>query len=273
MKLIAKIAVLGAAAVVLLGIAASLALDPALEKAVERGTSYGTGTETTLGAIDLSLFSGRLALDELSSQNPEGFRDEPFLALGKGVLDVETASLFGDRIEIPSILLEGITLNIEKRGGSTNYGAILEHLQQLSPDAAGAADEKPPAAPEPEAGPLRTLHVASFVMTDIDAALHLDIPLVAASASVHVPRVEIIDFDTRGTTREVVAKLTRALVDALLHAVVEAGGDVVPADILANLDAELGALRAALDGDTSGLVETVRQRAISEGLELLLDRD
>jgi hypothetical protein len=255
-KLVLKVALIGAAALVLLGVALVLALDPLVTAAVEKGASYATGTPASVRSIDVGLFSGKLDLAGLSIGNPPGFRDEPFLELGSAKVEVQAASLFGEAIQVDLIALDGVTLNLERKGGKTNHGAILEHLEQIS----GAGKPEEPPADEPEApGEARTLRVTRVVVTDVTASLHLDVPLVAGSGTVHVPRFEIEDFVSDGSTTEIVAKLVSALVQAILQSVVTAGGDVLPGDLLRDLRGQLGALGEGLDVEAGKVLDGAKE--------------
>jgi hypothetical protein len=248
MKLVLKIASIGVLGLVLLVVALSLVMNPLLGKVLRAGVTRATGTETSLASVDLGLVSGRLELEGFAIANPEGFRDEPFLALDQGRVQVATTSLLGDTIEIPSIELSGVQLNVEAHGLSTNYRAILDHMQ------AGSGDEGGEGADD---GPQKSLRIDRIVVTDIRCALHLDAPIADGSGAIQVPRVEIEDFASDGSTSHNVAKLSRALVEALLEAVLEEGGDLFPGEILTDLKGELGDLRATLEDGARGVIESI----------------
>lgn len=249
MKLVLKIASIGVLGLVLLVVAFSLAVNPLLGKVLRAGVTRATGTETTLASVDLGLVSGRLELAGFAIANPEGFRDEPFLALEDGRVSVATSSLFSDTVEVRTLELSGVVLNVEARGTSTNYGALIEHMRQ------GSAGGEP--SGEPGDGARKTLAIDRIVVTDIACALHLDVPLADGSGTIRVPEVVIEDFRSDGTTAANVAKLTRALVEALLDAVLEAGGGILPGALLGDLREELGDLGETLEGTLGDVKDRV----------------
>jgi hypothetical protein len=44
---------------------------------------------------------------------------------------VNAGSVFDDLVEIDSLVMEGISLNIEQKGSDGNYAAIMDHIEQL----------------------------------------------------------------------------------------------------------------------------------------------
>lgn len=259
MKLVLKIASIGALGLVLLVVALSLAMNPLLGKVLRAGVTRATGTQTSLASVDLGLVSGRLELGGFAIANPEGFRDEPFLALDEGRVDVATFSLLGDTVEIPSIELSGVQLNVEAHGLSTNYRAILDNMRSGSDGDGGGGGT--------DDGPRKSLRIDRIVVTDIRCALHLDGPIAGGSGAVTVPKVEIEGFAGDGSTTRNVAELTRALVEALLQAVLEEGGDIFPGELLSDLRGELGDLRETIEEGARGVIDAIEEGVPLEDVE------
>lgn len=82
----------------------------------------------TMDKLSASLFGGRVGLAELEVGNPEGY-SKPFL-VRIGGLDVQARlmTFMGDVAEIPTIVIDGLHLIIESKGGKTNVNTILDNL-------------------------------------------------------------------------------------------------------------------------------------------------
>jgi hypothetical protein len=263
MKIVAWIvlALVALGAVALTG--ALIFFNPIVKSGVQKGATYATGTETTLAAVDAGLFAGRFALTDLTIHNPPGFRDEPFVHIGAARAQWENGTVLSDDIVIDTFAVDGVDVNLERAAsGKTNYGAILDHLQSI----AGPATQ--PA--EPSSGLAKKLSIQHIEIKNVKAGLHLEgVPVVSGSMSVSVPLVKIDGFTSGGSKQEIVAKLTNALVQAVLKASLDAGKNVFPADMLKDLETDLKrathdleqqakqALKG-LDGNPKGTNDTIK---------------
>jgi hypothetical protein len=99
--------------------------------AVEEGGTYAMGVETSLGSAGLSLGAGSLEWKEDVGSNREGLEADHFFSIRRGHFDVNAGSLFDDEVVIDSLVLDGISLNIEQKGSDGNYAAIMDHIEQL----------------------------------------------------------------------------------------------------------------------------------------------
>jgi hypothetical protein len=216
--------------------------------AVEKGATYATGTETKLGSVDASLFAGRFGLKDFSIANPAGFRPEPFLHLGSAQASWDNGTILSDDIAIGTFALDGVELNLESASGKTNYGAILANLDKL------AGPESKPAEAAPSKP--KKLSIKRIEIKNVKAGLHLSgTPLGNNSMSVEVPLVAIDDFHSDGSNAENVAKLTRALVEAILQGTLNAGKGVFPADMLKDLGGNLQGLSNQLQGQAKEIMK------------------
>jgi hypothetical protein len=232
MKLAPKLGLGLFALLVLLALAVFFFLDSLVRSAVEKGGTHATGTPVDLATADLALFGGKLDLEGFTVANPPGFRDEPFVRMGTMHADWQSGTLFSDELVIDELAIDGIAINLERASGATNFGKILDHVKSRG----GKPD---PDAP-PDAGPKKTLIVKRIVITDIGATVHLDgVPLLGGSFAVKVPRIEIADFKSDGSTKEIIAKLSGAVIDAVLAATVDAGDAVLPKELVADLKRDL----------------------------------
>src|SRR5262245_21222468 len=131
MKPIVRILLGLALLAVLLGVGAALFIDSLAGQAIERGGNHALGVETRLESASVGLVSGEFALSGLSVANPPGFAEPSFFALGGARLELPLSALLEERVIIPELTLDGITLDLERNPQGTNYGAILDNLARF----------------------------------------------------------------------------------------------------------------------------------------------
>jgi len=102
-----------------------------VKSAVETGGNYALGVETNLGSANLDIGGGNCSLHNFEVSNPDGFEAENFFMLEKGILAVETGSIFEDEVVIDSLVIDGLRLNLEQIDKEGNYKVILDHINNL----------------------------------------------------------------------------------------------------------------------------------------------
>ncbi len=217
--------------------------------AIEKGGSYALGVPTTVDSVSVGLFSGKFAMSGFEVANPDGFTTPHFLSLGDGAVQVEPASLQSDIVELPILRLETISANLEKKGGQSNYKVILDNLEKVS------GGDKPS---EPTTGDEKKLVVHELIIRDVN--VHVDLLGLPGggegspgapfqkltSVDIPIDEIKLTDVGRTGEgvggTGVTFSELTSIIVQAVLAAAVEKGGDVMPAVILGELQAGLAGL-------------------------------
>ncbi|MCA8979385.1 MAG: hypothetical protein H6831_05685 [Planctomycetes bacterium] len=270
MKLIKRLLI---AFVILLLIAVGgvfLLLEPAVVAVVEKGGTHALGVETRLASARVGVLSGEFGLSGLSIDNPPGFEAPHFLDMGETSVDVKMGTLTSDRIEIPRVLISGVNLVIERNANGTNYNVILEHLESLSgPESGEQGGESGEGGegeePESEAGP--DLVIDEIVLRDISSEIRV---LVIGDERRTIP-IKLPEITIRNLGGEDGAKVDvvySKLIEELLAAVVAAGGDQLPADLLNDLQGGLESFgREKLDEQTDKLREKVNETLGAESAE------
>src|SRR5438105_4865616 len=101
------------------------------------------------------------------------------------------------------------------------------------------SDKKKSPPPSPGSKP-KTLLVKRIVVRDVKATLSMSgLPIGNGSANVTVPRIEIDDFRSDGSTTEVIGQLVSQIVQSVLDETVKAGQDILPKDVLKDLGGSL----------------------------------
>ncbi|MGQ0613265.1 MAG: AsmA family protein [Planctomycetaceae bacterium] len=202
-------------------------IDAAARTAVERGGSYALGVKTTLQGIDLSLFGGDASLTGLTIGNPAGFASPHFLDLRQGSIAVTLKSVLGDKVEVPSLVLEGLDLRLDRSDQGANYDVILAHVKRLE------GEKKPEESSK------------SFVIREVilrDVRVDAKLSLAGVLKPAVQLRIEEIRFTNVGEEGIPMSRVYGLILKGLLGGVLDAGSGILPDEIAGGLKDGLGAL-------------------------------
>lgn len=262
MKLVVRLVIGLFVLLLLAGIAAGFFLDSLARQAIERGGTHALGVETRLESASLGLFSGKFALAGLAVANPPGFAQPDFFALRSTELELPLSTLLEPRITIPSLVLEGITLDLERNASGTNYGLILDNLKRFE-SAPGTGE---PGEPASEGG--KTFLLQRLVIRDVRATANL-IPAGGdlTKLSLAVPEIVVEGLGSEMSMGELCALVVKTVVNAAI----QAGAGVLPEDLLADLrgrmDSLEGEARARVDQELGALESKLGEQAKKLGPE------
>lgn len=94
--------------------------------------SQVTQTETALGEVDLSLLSGRVALNNLAIGNPAGFKDKNVFEVGKVLVNFDPQSVLTNKIVINNVQIDGVNISVELNSqGKTNITELLANVNKF----------------------------------------------------------------------------------------------------------------------------------------------
>lgn len=244
-----KLVVRGLAVLVLLALLALgtvlIFIDPIVRATIEKGGTYATGVETTVESTDVGLTSPRFDLSGLSIANPPGFSPK-FLELAQAHASWDSGSLFSDKLEIRSIVVDGLVLHLERTDQGTNWSPILAQLEQLS--------GKEKSAPAESGGKKRSIQIDKLEIRGARAELDVQgLPVVSGKTSVALPPIVLENFKSDGSAVEITAAVLRAVVGAVIEQSAKSGGGVFPKDVLSGLNKDVDAWRGKLDAELKGL--------------------
>ncbi len=215
-----------------------------LKMGIEKGGTYATGVDTTVDRVKLSLTKGTFDMDGFKMANPPGFSTPHFIALVDTNVTLNAAASGKNVVTLSSLTLSGIDLILDKGGNPSNYNTVLNNLKRFE------SGEKGPPPAESEA---RRVVIESLVIEDVGVRL-ANMPglsVVAGDVAVRVPRIELRDVgkDNPMSTGEVIG----LVVKTVLAASIEAGGGIIPGDVLGDLKGGLGSLRSLSDLGITGV--------------------
>jgi hypothetical protein len=164
--------------------------------------------------------------------------------MGEGNVAVSIPSLTKDTITVPTLVLDNINVNLQRKDGSANYQVILDHLKQL-----GGA-QKPQPAPSESGGKKLIINDLSIRHVTVHADLGAPGPLgQLATVTVPIDEIKLTNVG-KGTGSGVggsgvtLSQLSSFIVQAVLGAAAEKGADLGPiAGELKNAVAQIGDLQ------------------------------
>jgi hypothetical protein len=248
MKLVVGIA-LALVLVVLAAVGVAIwKMDSIAKRGLEAGGTHALGVSTTVDSVSISLLGGTVGVYGMKVDNPEGFHAESITDFKSFDIAVKTGTLFEPVIDVPTIDLSDLTMNIEKAGGKTNVNVIVENLKKIGRTTADA--------PESEGGSSKKVKVGRVTIRNITANVQL-LELGGQASTVHVVVPELVLDDVSSDEGVPMAEVIKRIWPAILAAIVEKGGDVIPADLLNDLRSDVMGLATSLGGDAAKLMSQV----------------
>ena len=117
--------------IVVLLVIVYFSLSMILKGSVQTFGSMVMGVPVTVDRIDLKPFSGALAIRNLTVGNPEGYSSPYAFKLGKFDVVLVPSSLFGKKMIIDNLAVEGMELNHETNLLRSNLSDIQNNINRL----------------------------------------------------------------------------------------------------------------------------------------------
>lgn len=234
--------------VILAALGVWVMIDSLAEQGIRQGGTYALGVPTDVEDVNLSLVKGALAIDGLVVGNPTGFASPHLMKSGRFDLQVDTGSVLGQTIRVHHFVLDGLDINLESHNGKTNISAVMENIRRL-----GGQDDKPKTDES-----AKKVAIGKVVIRNVVANVHLPSLLKNAKPlSIRVPEIELANVASDNPDGIPVAQLMARLLPAVLAAVLERGQDVLPADLLKDMNKDVASAAQAMGDTASGLVRQV----------------
>lgn len=273
MKKLVKLAVFLVVLVIAAVAAVFIYIDSIARRGIEVASTAALGVNTTLNKADVGILTGTFDMGGLNVSNPSGFQSPHFLALGDGGVKVSLGSLNQPTVELPYLNLSGIDVNLERRENKSNYQVILDHVKSLE---TGGGSTKTSGG-----GVEKKFVIREVKVTDIN--VHVDLlPIGGQLTKVNVPISEIVLRDVGSGTDGgmVLRELVPTLLKAILAAAVQKGGEIIPADVLGELQGSLAQLKSleslgvSLSGDLQKQINDIAGQAgdIGKGVQDAADK-
>lgn len=147
-----------------------------------------TGTTVVLDDTVVSPLTGTGELHGLTIGNPDGWKGDVLMSMGKARLSISPASLLTDTIVIKEITLEAPEFHYQTAILSSNLGDLLKNIEKA------AGGKQADGSPQPaEPGAQKKLIIERIVLKDAKVSLGL----AGAALPVAVPDLEFKDIGVK----------------------------------------------------------------------------
>lgn len=211
------LAVIGIIVIALFG---SKMLNSGIKKGVETFGPRVTQTSVTLGAVDISVFSGAGKLTGLNVGNPEGFKSENIFALGEIDVDVQVSSLLSDKIIVEHVIIKNPAISYETRLSNSNVKQLLKNIEAFTGPSAPAEDV--PAEETPESGPGKQVVIRKVIVEG--ATVYVGV--LGVGQAIPLPRIELNDIgeNRKMSIADAIDLVVSEVMKAIGPAIANAGG-------------------------------------------------
>lgn len=229
--------------VVIVGLIVLWQVDAIAKTAIERGGSYALGVDTTVSKVDIGLFTGKASVDGLTVTNPQGFKSQNLMKSGHFAVEVDTGTITSDTVVIPSVLLDGLEVYLERKEGKYNVQVITDHLKTI-----GGDDQADPEEPTEPQEPGRRYKVDRVEVRNVTGRAELP---TGGSVPIKVNRIVLtnVSSDEGVSMGQLIGQLFPAIMGSVVAGVGELPGQV--ANMLTN---DLSGAAEALGGQATALL-------------------
>jgi uncharacterized protein involved in outer membrane biogenesis len=107
-------------------------LDGIVKRIIEDAGSDALGTHVALNSAAINLAEAQAALTGLTIANPKGFNERNAFKLGDIEVALDPATITGNEIVIPRVIISQAALTFEQIGSNNNLQALMNHLNSGS---------------------------------------------------------------------------------------------------------------------------------------------
>ncbi len=258
--------------IAIVGIA--VGIDSIAKAGVEKGATYALGVKTALSSMDVGIFQGQVEMNDLEVSNPAGFDTPHFLSLGRGFTGVSLSSLMDDTVIVPELSLDSLSMHLERKGTKSNYETILNELKKFEGE--GGAEKSTGEKSVSESKEGKKFIVRKVSIRDVSVEVDL-LPIGGGKLQrlpINIEKIELTDVGSDSNQGVLLSELTGILTVAILEAVLDKAGGILPDEIAAELRGGLAALDTlastgvTIIGDVTTLVDGQVKSLIDVGDQL-----
>ncbi len=242
-------------------------LDTLLKSGIEKGGAMALGVPTHVDVAHLGVLAGELSLKKLQISNPQGFSSAYFMTVGNLDAAVTPSSLMKDTVEVPYLKLTEVYVSLEKKGDKANYEMILDNIKEFQKGFKSSETKQSSGQPTAQASSSSKRFIIKEISikdVKVDARVAtLGGLLGSRTVRVTIPEIKVKNVGTEEGNAVAIEEVTSVVTAAVLKAVVEQAGGVLPPEIAGGLNAGLGAL-GGLGGGTVEVLGTVGKGVLDE---------
>ena len=242
-----------------------------LNSVVKEGVeTYGpdvTQTSVNLDSVDIGLFNGKGELNNFKIGNPPGFTSGHLLKWDTIRVQVNPSSLRNDVVIIDDFTVEGVNINAEQKGLTTNLKKFLDGMKSGETSTSNKSNEQTPNDSGKEIR-LALRHV-KFANNEINL-----ISEKHGSYTLSMPAFELSDLGDPNvglTPTELGVALLKPLVERAKKEAEGKAKELLEGELKAKLDAKKEELKAKVDAEKAALEAKADEE--KEALEAKADEE
>jgi len=203
-----------------------------------------TQTESSLGEVDISLFSGRIAVHNLEIGNPVGYKNKNAFELEKLAINFDPKNVLAGKIIINNVKIDGLNVASEaKASGETNISRLINNVNKsLGSNTQGAAtpETKPTQQAQSSKQPAVIIKDLKIDNSSVDFALSgiPGVPKEALAVNVPLPDIQM---------KNIGEKKRQTLGETVIQVLNTINAEVVKASITATKEATQKAIQGGKD--------------------------
>lgn len=201
---IVTIVVLGLGILLVVG----LRLVDVIAKSVIDGQVTGIlGVESRVGGVSLGILTSDSSFTDITIKNPPGFEYDYILSVDRAEIDCGVATLMSDNIDIPHMLLQGLTFDLEQVDERINIEVLIKHIQEYVKSL-------------PPSNSSTNLMIRELTVKDVYLRAQGKIVTIAGGKiDQKIPDFTVKNIGTEGKTSEMTSQFVSILTHVVMHQV------------------------------------------------------
>jgi uncharacterized protein involved in outer membrane biogenesis len=201
---------------ILIGVAIALviawfSLNRIMQWGIEQNASTALGVPMHIGKLNLSLTDGTLGIDNLTIDNPDGFNTPYLMKVTAFNIKLKPSSLIAETVEIQSMELDGLEINVEQNFANSNIFTVGGKLQQQRGEQAKQGDRGE-----------KKVKAGSVSIKNVKANLKISaLGQTIANSSIQVPPIELKDIGSDNAQGVLLSEFMRKLVEEISTAAID----------------------------------------------------
>ena len=237
-KIIIRVSIVLLVLIILAIIGVGLSIDGLVKRGVETAGPMLTQVQVKLDSVNLSLFSGAGKMKGLFVGNPTGYKTPSAMQVGVASLALQPRSVFGDKVIINSINLQGPEITFETDLKGNNLSKILSNVQ----DATGGTDHDKSQPSGAKSN--RKLQVDDFLISG--AKVNVSVTTLGKSVTLPLPEIHLTALG-QGPAGITAAELTKLVLQEI-----EKAASQVASKAVADLAKDAAGLTKGIGADAAG---------------------
>ncbi len=186
-----------------------IAIDAIARSVIDSQGSAVLGVSTKVDAVRLAVFSDGTSMSGLTIANPEGFKRPNFIEVGDASIEANVGTLLSSDIEIPSVHISGLTVDLEQINDRMNASEIVSNVRKNT------------ASPDDTDDPV-SFNVKTLVIEDIRLTASGSIVNIAGGhLDTKIPRLELHNLGTRTDGDQLSHQLISMMLGVLMKHIAE----------------------------------------------------